>query len=49
MQEKDDHAVAAGLFDYAIRPLKELGVAVVTADNLGKDSTLGRSARGSKA
>ena len=38
--EKDDQPWRL-LFDYAIRPLKELGVAVVTADNLGKDSTLG--------
>ena len=38
--EKDD-APWRLLFEHTIRPLKEMGVAVVTADNLGKDSTLG--------
>jgi hypothetical protein len=38
--EKDDTPWRL-LFEYTIRPLKEMGVAVSTADNLGKDSTLG--------
>ena len=38
--EKDD-APWRLLFEYTIQPLKVMGVAVMTADNLGKDSTLG--------
>ena len=38
--EKDDSPWRL-LFEHTIRALKAIGVAVVTADNLGKDSTLG--------
>lgn len=38
--EKDDEPWRK-LFEHTIRPLKDMGLAVVTADNLGKDSLLG--------
>ena len=38
--EKDDTPWRL-LFEHTIRPLKEMGVAVVTADNHGKDAALG--------
>jgi hypothetical protein len=38
--EKDDTPWRL-LFEHIVRPLKELGVAVITADNLGKDAALG--------
>lgn len=38
--EKDDSPWRL-LFEYTIQPLKVMGVAVMTADNLGKDSALG--------
>ena len=39
--EENDSTTIRNFFDYTIRPLKVLGVAIITGDNTGKDRTKG--------